>query len=363
MHKISHRSGLAAPFLVLVLFLGGSGLNLQASMLGLRHGGEVRAKDALEKRISDAEVICSGAFVELAGGAEGSFYTKDKEIQGHWYKAKFKINNIIKGTEFGKNLIVRFFAPSHGGSDLFPLPPDRGACLLFLDKSTNVVPSLSIVPSPDPILSLPDSPVVLEGVSNVCERLRAVLVNAVETGDSSSVPWALEMVLLLTDKSERSALLQNLRTKSSYAVKGVVLAYSLSLGDLSVADAIDQRLDTKDLSPEEYQAISTALSELTQPEMKPFLIKWCACSNELISKSAYQTLVTFQDSTLVPTFVRALDHRDNLVRLRALHSLSKIEGARQKSGKPIQFTRDDQQEAIAAWKSWWKEEGEAKYRP
>lgn len=362
MHRSDHRSGLFAPVLFLSLFLGGFGPHVRADMLGSRYGDETRAKDALMKSLRDADLVCSGVFVELLTATEGAFHIKDQSVQGHWYKAKIRVNNVIKGANVGKDIVVRFFVPSHGGADIFPLPPDKGACLLFLDKAADVEPPFSIAPSSDPILSLPDSHVDLDGVTNISTRLKTVLLDAVETGDSSYAPRALELALLLTDKDERLALLQGLIMKPSSLLKGIFYAHSLSLGDLSAADAIDRLLATKDLSDAESSVIATVVADQDDATLKPFLVKWAACDYPVISEAAYQTLATFADRSMVPLLISALDHTNSLVRLRALHSLTKIEGARQKDGQVLRFTRDNDKEAVRQWKLWWKEKGKARFQ-
>lgn len=358
MHGNIIRNDLAVSFVGLAVLLSISGLTAHANMLGLRYGGEARAKNSLKMGIDDADVILCGKIVQLVEETEGSATNEaNQAIQGCWYKVKFKINNVIKGKEEGKDVIVRFFSPSHGGSNIYPLPLDKSACLLFLKKSTNALSTLTIAPSRDPVLSLPDSPVNLTDVSSVEGRMRTVLVNAVETGDGSFVSLALEMALLLMDKDDRSALLQRLSKKQSYASKGVILAYRLSLGDWDAGDMIDTLLAGKNCSEKESDAIASAVEELEDTRCIPFLLKWISCGNNTVSRSAYAKLVTFEDRSLVPIMIAALDHDDTLLRLRALTSLSKIVGPRKRGGEVVTFTRENSTDAVNLWKQWWTEKG------
>lgn len=335
-----------------------------ADVWSIRHEDRsMRRKEILEC-IKEADLIVAGTISKALKWDYGVWKTpQDKEINGYWHEVLFMVDGVIKDDRIPHpdEVKIRFFMSADRSSRIFfHHIPNEGRCVVFLDGTTATDSEYRMIPNNQTVLRLPESMPDLNGYQVAEDRLAFVLRNAVEAGITDEA--VIETLLYLTDEKEWRQLLQDMSNKAAEGTRGVLLAYRMSLGDMRAVIDVDKLLGSGKLSSTEASVIATALAELKMPELKSYLLKWRLCEDKMINKSAWQTLVAFREKDMVPILISALDHEDSLVRLRSLHSLSKIEGTREKEGKPIIFTHDDHHEAVAAWKKWWLENGKARYQ-
>lgn len=336
-------------------------LTIQADLLSIRREDNTQESKALRMKIENTDVIYSGVPTQHIREYEGVAPSRFGQIKGIWFETKFEVHNVIKGQISGGEITVQSFLSGKESPVFFYPLPEEGRCIIFLNKSLNNPSTYIMAPSTEPVLTLPDKPVNLANLSGVEARLKGEMIHAVENGDVMVVSPSLDIVLRLTDQSEWHALLQSFSSKVRSGSKGIILAYRLSLGDITAADEIDALIQSGKASQEELDVISISLIDQKDSRLKPFLLKWISCASKTLSTSAYETLVSFEDKSIVPVLISALDHNDSFIRVRALMSLSRVIGPRKKDGQVMPFTREDHMDAVSLWKQWWEKEGQSLY--
>lgn len=318
-------------------------------------------ENIVQKNIENAQFIVSGRMLRLLKREEGYDSVAGKKVKGYWFEIAFRKENVMKGEITAETIAVRFFLPNDMSSGFVPPPPDGNSYILFLEEPNTNGAAYSLSPSTDPLVQTSDERMDFSDIHNVTARLGTFLERVIVTGMATNITPAVEMLMAVSEPKERLPLLKKLTDKPPVGFRGIILAYRLSFGDASVLDGIDRILKSGKASREEMDVIATTIFEAKDVRLKPFLMKWISCDDQTVRQSAYRTLVTFEDSSLVPVMISALDQDDSLLRLRALTSLSKIVGPRKMGNTNVPFTRENNLDAVNLWKQWWTEKGKANY--
>lgn len=321
-----------------------------------------RSHVALYQKMESADVIVCGTVEKALSLKKGVFSSQERTIEGSWAEVNYRVDSVVKGNiATGQVIRIRFFMSRQiSGSFFYPIPDEKRS-LVFLRKANEDDRVFVMEPSSEPLLILPKAVADIAGLDGVDMRLLEVMMSVLREGNAPTVAGALDILLSLTNPELRSAFLAALPAKLGPGVRGVVLGYQLALGDVAVCEDIEVLLRDSSVSREELDTIAQALMEQKDPRLKPFLAKWITHSDAAVSLSAYRTISAFEDESLVPILIAALDHADGLVRGRALISLSKIIGPRKRNGEVVPLTREKDADVINLWKTWWKEGGKTRY--
>lgn len=319
------------------------------------------AKSFMQQIIKDADIICTGTIRESASIQQTILQEGDQKIDGWWIQREIDVENIVQGHVRQGPISVLSFMSADRRYAIKGHLPKAGRCLLFLKSyKDDGVAGLHVLHS----VVLPDAVSRFVEEQNaqtqtIESRLASLMIECARKGDRKSAEECLTMFDLLADDKSKFSKLRELSKDKDLPSRGVVLAHRLAMKDDKVADEILEYV--RDSSEAEAEVFVPYIENLADSRHLSFLAGLLNHAQGSLRKSVQLSLSTIKTDAAVPHLIALLDSDDSLVRLRSLMSLSRCVGSRQKAGKVVTFSRENDAEAVKLWKEWWQNEGRKKH--
>jgi len=285
-------------------------------------------------------------------------------IKGDWCIAKILVDEIIKGTTSEREIKIRYFFPlTDPYAAYLDIFTPNLSYLLFLKKETQGLYSLIRHSNSFIEFGLPPIPSNLSEIKDQKEKIKAVLLQALEKGDRRSKDGILYTLSQLDINSEELiSAYKELTKKAKPEIKDIVISKRISLGDTSALEDIVALSISDAYSEIEFSYVKFGMIKFAEPKYIPIFLKLLDSKNSSLKEGAIIALSEIKDKSVIPYFIKMLDDKDSSVRYRAVFGLAKVTGKYDEWAPSVALFEKDEKQYIQRWQKWWEEEGQMKYK-